>query len=120
MFVWYPDSKSWKRRQVKTKKSLRRLTYVHPSSDDLFYFRLLPCHQKGCKSPIEVRTVNDQVLPTYRSAFEALGLVGDDKEWDIALEESIALATLAEIRTLFAQILIYYDVADPPKLWTKQ
>ncbi|GJX35011.1 DNA helicase [Tanacetum coccineum] len=86
---------------------------------DLFYFRMLLCHQKGCKSPDEVRTVNGQMLPTFRAACEALGLLGDDKEWDIALEESTASTTSKEIRVLFAQILIYCDVADPVKLWAK-
>ncbi|GKD89672.1 hypothetical protein Tco_1365179, partial [Tanacetum coccineum] len=83
---------------------------------DLFYFRMLLCHQKGCKSPDEVRTVNGQMLPTFRAACEALGLLGDDK---IALEESTASTTSKEIRVLFAQILIYCDVADPVKLWAK-
>ncbi|GJW22682.1 hypothetical protein Tco_0033304 [Tanacetum coccineum] len=92
-FVWYPNSKQWQRRYIRTKKSLERLTYVHPSSGDLFYFRMLLCHQKGCKSPNEVRIVNGQTLPTFRAACEALGLLGDDKECDIALQESIALAT---------------------------
>ncbi|GJU55424.1 DNA helicase [Tanacetum coccineum] len=95
------------------------LTYVHPNSGDLFYFWMLLCHQKGCKSSIEVRTVNGQILPTYRATYETLGLLEDDKEWDIALQESTALATLNEIRILFAQILICYDIADPLKLWTK-
>ncbi|GKE09769.1 DNA helicase, partial [Tanacetum coccineum] len=115
-FVWYADSKQWKRRQIATKKSLGRLTYVHPSSGELFYLRILPCHQKGCKSPTEVRTVNGEIFPTYRAACEALGLLGDDKEWDISLQESAFSATSSEIRTLFAQILIYCDVADPVKL----
>ncbi|GJU87513.1 DNA helicase [Tanacetum coccineum] len=118
-FVWYSDSKSWHRRVVRTRKSLGRLTYVHPNSGDLFYFRMLLSHQKGCKSPIEVRTVNGQVLPTYRAACEALGLLGDDREWDIALEESGVSASSAQLRTLFAQILVYCDVSDPPKLWRK-
>nr|GEZ50803.1 DNA helicase [Tanacetum cinerariifolium] len=39
---------------------------------DLFYFRMLLCHQKGCKSPDEVRTVNNQMLPTFRTTCEAL------------------------------------------------
>ncbi|GJX41745.1 hypothetical protein Tco_0256735 [Tanacetum coccineum] len=73
-------SKQWKRRKIATKKSLRRLTYVHPSSGELFYFRMLLCHQKGCKSPTEVRTVKGEIFPTYRAACEALGLLGDDKE----------------------------------------
>ncbi|GKF74596.1 hypothetical protein Tco_0220928, partial [Tanacetum coccineum] len=80
---------------------------------------MLLSHQKGCKSPIEVRTVNGQVLPTYRAACEALGLLGDDREWDIALEESGVSASSAQLRTLFAQILVYCDVSDPPKLWRK-
>ncbi|GJW36306.1 DNA helicase, partial [Tanacetum coccineum] len=70
--VWYPNSKQWQRRQIRMKKSLERLTYVHPSSGDLFYFRMLLCHQKGCRSPIEVHTINGQTLPTYRAACEAL------------------------------------------------
>ncbi|GKE49318.1 hypothetical protein Tco_1480576 [Tanacetum coccineum] len=93
--VWYSNTKSWHRRMVRTKKSLGRLTYVHPNSGDLFYFRMLLSHQKGCKSPIEVRTVNGQILLTYRAACEALGLLGDDKEWDIALEESAVSASSA-------------------------
>ncbi|GJS09207.1 hypothetical protein Tco_0366003 [Tanacetum coccineum] len=95
-FVWYPNSKSLRRRVVRTKKSLGRLTYVHPNSGELFYFRMLLCHQKGCKSSTEVRTINGHVLPTYRAACEALGLLGDDKEWDIALEESIVSTSSAE------------------------
>ncbi|GKE26559.1 DNA helicase [Tanacetum coccineum] len=118
-FVWYADSKSWHRRVIRTKKSIRRLTYVHPNSGDLFYFRMLLSHRKGCKSLIEVRTVNGQVLPTYRAACEALGLLGDDKEWDIALKESGVSTTSAQLRTLFAQILVYCSVADPRKLWEK-
>ncbi|GKD10724.1 DNA helicase [Tanacetum coccineum] len=91
----------------------------HLKNGDLFYFWMLLCHQKGCKSPIEVRTVHVHILPTYRAACEALGLLGDNKEWDIAFEESAGSGSSVEIRTLFAYILIYCDVADPGKLWTK-
>ncbi|GKA24577.1 DNA helicase [Tanacetum coccineum] len=59
------------------------------SSGDLFYFRMLLSYKKGCKSPIEVRTMNG------------------------------ASATSAQLRTLFAQILVYCNVADPRKLWEK-
>ncbi|GJX95631.1 DNA helicase [Tanacetum coccineum] len=59
------------------------------------------------------------IHPNKRAECEALGLLGDDKEWDIALQESTALATSNEVRILFAQILIYCDVSDPIKLWIK-
>nr|GEV25180.1 DNA helicase [Tanacetum cinerariifolium] len=59
------------------------------------------------------------LLAIATAACEALGLLGDDKEWDIAFEESIISTSSAEVRNLFAQILIYYDVSDLPKLWKK-
>ncbi|GKD05034.1 DNA helicase, partial [Tanacetum coccineum] len=118
-YVWYADQKSLRRRRILGKKSIGRLTYVHPSSGELFYLRMLLCQQKGRKSFLHMQTVNDQLLPTFRAACEALGLLGDDKEWAIALEESSISATSSELRLLFAQILIYCDVADPLKLWTK-
>nr|GEV99382.1 DNA helicase [Tanacetum cinerariifolium] len=46
-FVWYADGKYWRRRHVRTKSSIGRLTYVHPAAGDLFYQRMLLCHQKG-------------------------------------------------------------------------
>nr|GEY39738.1 DNA helicase [Tanacetum cinerariifolium] len=49
----------------------------------------------------EVWTINGKVLPTYGVACKMLGLLGDDKEWDIALEESAVSASSAELRTLF-------------------
>ncbi|GJY80259.1 hypothetical protein Tco_0493010 [Tanacetum coccineum] len=101
------------------KKSLGRLTYLHPSAGEPFYFQMLLCLQKGCKSLVKVQTVHDQTLPTYRAACQALGLLRNDKEWDITFEESTASASSAEIRALFAQILLYCDVSDPPKLFTK-
>nr|GEY25326.1 DNA helicase [Tanacetum cinerariifolium] len=58
--------------------------------------------QKGFKTPTEVRTVNGYVLPTYRAACEALGLLGDDKEWDIAIEESTMLASSVEGKIVLA------------------
>nr|GEW59309.1 hypothetical protein [Tanacetum cinerariifolium] len=69
-FVWYADGKYWRRRRVRTKSSIGRLTYVHPAAGDLFYQRMLLCHQKGCKSFLGIRTVNDVVYPTCRVACE--------------------------------------------------
>ena len=118
-YVWYEESKSWKRRKIKTKHSIGRLVYVHPAAGELFYFRMLFAHQKGCKSFIEVRTINNHTFPTYRAACQAMGLLDDDKEWDIALEEASMTATASQLRTLFCHILIYCEVSDPLQLWEK-
>ncbi|GJV43475.1 DNA helicase [Tanacetum coccineum] len=50
----------------------KKKTTLTECSGDLFYFWMLLCHKKGCKSPDEVRTINGQLLPTYQAACEAL------------------------------------------------
>ncbi|GKG08042.1 DNA helicase, partial [Tanacetum coccineum] len=78
------DSKTWQPRRRKGQGSIGRLVYVHPNSGELFYLRILLCHQKGCTSFEDIRTVNGRIYETFRAACDALGLLGDDKEWDIA------------------------------------
>ncbi|GKB74508.1 DNA helicase [Tanacetum coccineum] len=43
---------------------------------------------KGCTTFADIRTVNKIVYSTFRGACEALGLLGDNKEWHTALEEA--------------------------------
>ncbi|GKC70068.1 DNA helicase [Tanacetum coccineum] len=51
-----------------------------------------------------------RLLPTYRVACEALGLLGDDREWDITLEEATITGSSSELRKL----LKYFGLPDPP------
>ncbi|GJU06645.1 DNA helicase [Tanacetum coccineum] len=118
-FVWYADGKYWRCRRMRNKSSVGRLTYVHPASGDLFYQRMLLCHQKGCQSFPGIRTINDIVYPTCRTACEALGLLQDDQEWEITLEEGALTATPAELRALLAHILAFCEVSDLKRLWQR-
>ncbi|GKE11267.1 DNA helicase, partial [Tanacetum coccineum] len=104
----------------------RHLTYLNFPSEyvwyanrDLFYQRMLLCHQKCCRSFPGIRTVNDVVYPTCRTACEALGLLEDDREWEITLQEAAITATPAELWTLFAHILTFCHVSDPVRLWER-
>ncbi|GJX97177.1 DNA helicase [Tanacetum coccineum] len=117
-FVWYDDQKIWTRRH-NSKSSIGRLAYVHPTSDELFYFRMLLYHKKGCTEFIDVQTINDVFYPTCRAACEALDLLGDDKEWDIAMQEASVSAMSSELRFVFSHILIHNYVTNPSKLWRK-
>ncbi|GJY97816.1 hypothetical protein Tco_0514726 [Tanacetum coccineum] len=54
-----------------------------------------------------------------RAACEAMGLLGDDKEWDTAIQEACVSATLPELRSLFSHIFVHCDVINTSKLWTK-
>nr|GEX23813.1 DNA helicase [Tanacetum cinerariifolium] len=116
-FVWYDDRQSWSSRW-NTKSSIGRLAYVHPTSGELFYFRMLLCYQKGCRDFLEVQTVHGIFYPTCRAAREALGLLRDN-EWDIAMQEACVSATSPQLRSVYAHILSHCEVTDPLKLWRK-
>ena len=96
--------------------AIGRLAYIHPSSGDTFYLRMLLCHQKGSRSFQHLRKVDEVTYPTYRAACEAMGLLGGDQEWNIALQEASFSATPAEMRNLYCQIVIFCDVSNPVTL----
>lgn len=116
-FVWSKKDKQWFPRRNKNKPSIGRMAYVHPSSGELFYQRLLLCHQKGCTSFPSIRKVNNYTYPTNRAAAEALGLLEHDGEWSIALQEAAMTASASELRAMFVQILVFCEVAQPVALW---
>ncbi|GKE96380.1 hypothetical protein Tco_1581235, partial [Tanacetum coccineum] len=80
---------------------------------------MLLCHQKGCRSFPGICIVNDIVHPTCRAACEALGLLEDDREWEITLQEVALTATPAELRALLVHILAFFQVSDPKRLWQR-
>jgi hypothetical protein len=65
-FVYEPDNRRWKPRQKG--QSVGRLTFVPPSTRELYYMRLLLNVQVGCTSFEDVRTVDGHVYDTYREA----------------------------------------------------
>nr|GEX50438.1 DNA helicase [Tanacetum cinerariifolium] len=91
----------------------RHLSYLEFPSNlrgELLFSRMLLCHQKGYRDFWEVQTVKGVFYLTYRAACQALGLLGDDKEWEISFEEACGPATPEELRFLFSHILFYCDV----------
>ncbi|XP_021985268.2 uncharacterized protein LOC110881257 [Helianthus annuus] len=56
-FWWESSSKGWIRRARLGSTAIGRLVYIHPTAGELFYLRMLLCHQKGCKSYADIRTV---------------------------------------------------------------
>nr|GEV70818.1 DNA helicase [Tanacetum cinerariifolium] len=62
---------------------------------------------------------NDADRMTNKAACEALGLIGGDEEWTMALQEAADFATASELRRLFFHILIFCNVSIPINLWQK-
>ncbi|XP_023750894.1 uncharacterized protein LOC111899269 [Lactuca sativa] len=118
-YKWDGPSKSWDRRAAVSSNMVGRLVFVHPSSGELFYLRLLLCHQKGCTSFEDLRTVSGYVHPTYRSACNALGIIGDDIELLVAFNDASTWATPFQLRLFFCSLLLFSEVTDPNLLWQK-
>ncbi|KAK9072547.1 hypothetical protein SSX86_008981 [Deinandra increscens subsp. villosa] len=118
-YRWDLRQKTWIRRTSQKKPSIGRLVYVHPTSGELFYLRMLLNHKTGCRSFNDIKTVSGQIHPTYRAACEAMGLIGDDTEWALTFEEAALWATARELRFLFVQMLLFCEISNPLVLWTQ-
>ncbi|XP_076905527.1 uncharacterized protein LOC143561290 [Bidens hawaiensis] len=97
--------------------AIGRLIYIHPSSGERFFLRMLLAHQRGCKSFTDIRTVNGQIATTFRDACQMLNLLDDDREWTSTFDEAAAWATASELRTLFAHMLQYCEISNPLRQW---
>ncbi|KAL3642121.1 hypothetical protein CASFOL_012936 [Castilleja foliolosa] len=119
-YRWCKKAVAWLRRVHIQNPAIGRLAYVHPASGELFYMRMLLSHQCGCKSFADIRTVSGVLHSTYRSACDSLGLLGEDREWLTAFEESSSWATSSELRVLFVHMLLFCEVSQPVYFWETQ
>ncbi len=99
--------------------AIGRMYYVSSKANDSerFYLRLLLTAVKGATSFEALRTVNNQLKPTFKEACIALGLLTDDNEWHQCLGEAGLMATGHQLRVLFVTILIDCSPTHPRQLW---
>lgn len=110
-YVWNFDCKVWTKR-IRGKR-IGRVGYVNPAAGDLYYMRIPLNIVKEPQSFEELRTVKGTLFHNFKEACYALGLLGDHKEWNEALDEAEAFASAVEIRQLFVTTVMYYGVANP-------
>lgn len=63
--------------------------------------------------------VNGTIQPTYQVACKALGLLEDERHWDITIEEAVLCGSPFKLRELFAVMLIFCQFSDALSLWKK-
>ena len=92
---------------------------MSPKANDSeqFYLRLLLIAVKGATSFEALRTVNNQLKPTFKEAYIALGLLTDDNEWHQCLGEAGIMATGHQLRVFFVTILINCSPTHSKQLW---
>ena len=71
-FVWEKHLKKWK--PCSQCDVIGSMYFVHPSSSDHFYLRLLLTTVIGAKSWEDLRRFGDELHPTYKTACFACGL----------------------------------------------
>ena len=115
-FVYNEKDKKWTIR--KKGFALGRMYFIPPSAnDERFYLRMLLTVAKGPTSYEDLRTFNRITYTTFREACLARGLLQDDGEWRQCLLEASSMQTGAQLRHLFATLLLFCCPTKPEELW---
>ncbi|KAJ1259262.1 hypothetical protein BS78_10G140900 [Paspalum vaginatum] len=88
-------------------KKIGRTIYINPSCGELYYLRMLLNVVKGATCYEDLQTVAGHLLPTFKDACQALGLLGDDNEWREALREASLWASATQLCQLFVMIMLF-------------
>lgn len=94
-----------------------RVYTVHPRQNECYYLRILLHHVVGPKKFEDLRTVDGEVMSTYREACLRRGLLADDAHWSSTLEEACLTQNGSKVRHLFAMMLAMCELAHPRELW---
>ena len=92
---------------------------------ELFHLRILLNTVKGPTCFEDLLTITDEdgnlvrECETFQEAAFHRGLIQDDREWEVALEEAVSVAMPTQIRSLFVIILIHGLPQNPKALWEK-
>ena len=114
-WVYNPKFKAWNPRQ--RGQAIGRMYFASPNSGERFYLRLLLTVVPGATSFAHLRTVNDVPYNTFKEACFALGLLEDDQEWILCLQEAGRMQTGYALRMLFATIIFHCNPTSPGILW---
>jgi hypothetical protein len=93
--------------------------YVHPSTSELFYLRMLLMIVKGARNYVGVRTFKNKIYITFREACEACGLLESDNGWNILFDEAIVYVSSYQLRELFVMVVLRCSVSNVHALFDK-
>ena len=114
---WVYDNriKKWKLRQ--RGNTIGRIYFVHLAAGKRYYLRILLNIIRGAISFENLRTVEGILYPSFKEVCDALGLLQNDDEWNQCLKEAGQIQSGAQLRGLFATILLFCEPVRPERLW---
>lgn len=116
-YTWKRGSCTWARRL--RGNTIGRVFFVHPGAGERYYLRMLLNVIKGATSYEHLRTINGIAHNSFKEACAALGLLSDDREWEECIAEAGRVQTGAQLRGLFAIILLFCEPTYPARLWER-
>lgn len=114
-FVWNVKEKKWTLRQRGL--SIGRMYFIPPTAGESFYLHTLLTVVQGPKSFCDLRTYQGIVYPSLKEACRAHGLLADDGEWRLCLNDASQMQVAWKLRNLFASILLFCELSSPEAIW---
>lgn len=124
-YTW--SNKSWNRRKqgttvtgfpgLKEAHVLGRVYTINPRQEECFYLRLLLHHVRGTQSFAHLKTVEGVLCSSFREACFRLGLLEDDNQYHLAMQEASVSNSAASLRSLLAVILTWCEPSNPLEIY---
>ena len=95
------------------------MVYVGPTAGERFHLRMLLMVVRGPTSFDDLKTVDGEVCETFHEACLKRGLLEDDGEWDICLQDAAEIQTGSQLCHLFTTLLLFCTPTQPNILWIK-
>eukprot|EP00794_Sanderia_malayensis_P017120 gene17120-biopygen14739 len=119
-YTYNKSTKRWQQRKRHTTRPIiGRIYNVLPSHPERFALRLLLLHRTGVTSFEEMRTVDGITHDTLKNAAKAMSLLDDDAEHRRCLTEAIIISMPAQMRQLFATLILFQTPSDIHALFTE-
>ena len=93
------------------------MIYVPPTAGEKFHLRMLLMIVKGPQSFDDLKTVDDEVCQTFHEACLKRGLLEDNGEWHICLQDAAEIQTGSQLRHLFTTLLLFCTPTQLNILW---
>jgi hypothetical protein len=116
-YTWQRSGKFWQERKRKGMLQVGRIVTAHPAEGERYYLRVLLNHVPGATSYNDLKTVDGQVMSSFREAAEKRGLIEADNTLDDCMTESELFRMPSSLRRLFATILVFCETSDVRALW---
>ena len=97
----------WKKRQRRQHGLIGRLYNVSPREVERFHLRILLYHVPAATSFQHLRTVNNNLLPTFKEACAALHLIEDNQLWIQSVRDVTLTHMPVQLRRFFSYLLIF-------------